>query len=160
MDMKRIKANKLKTILQFSIPSIIAMLLQTVITITDGYFTEYYMIMLFNYPIMVMGTVSGNVTNMVALGFRIYAVTFLVMGYDVINSMYFTSCGDAKSSALISSLRGIILLLGFTLFLPAILGMTGVWMTAPCTEVLTAFVSVCMLRRQKKHYQKGKHDIH
>ena len=104
MDMKRIKANKLKTILQFSIPSIIAMLLQTVITITDGYFTEYYMIMLFNYPIMVMGTVSGNVTNMVALGFRIYAVTFLVMGYDVINSMYFTSCGDAKSSALISSL--------------------------------------------------------
>ncbi len=38
MDMKRIKQNKLKTILQFSILSIIAMLLQTIITITDGYF--------------------------------------------------------------------------------------------------------------------------
>ena len=39
MDIREIKENKLKTILQFSVPSIIAMLLQTAITITDGYFT-------------------------------------------------------------------------------------------------------------------------
>ena len=42
MDIKQIKANKIRMILQFSIPSIIAMLLQTVITITDGYFTGNY----------------------------------------------------------------------------------------------------------------------
>lgn len=35
MDIKQIKENKIRMILQFSIPSIIAMLLQTVITITD-----------------------------------------------------------------------------------------------------------------------------
>lgn len=92
---------------------------------------------------------GSSVADMVASGFRIYAVTFLVMGYDVINSMYFTSCGDAKSSALISSLRGLILLLGFTFILPAIFGMNGVWMTAPCSEVLTAIVSVYLVRRQR-----------
>ena len=101
---------------------------------------------------------SSNVADMVASGFRIYAVTFLVMGYDVINSMYFTSCGDAKSSALISALRGIVLLLGFTLILPAIYGMTGVWMSAPCTETLTAIVSVCLIRRQKSKMKKGESD--
>lgn len=42
METKGIKENKLKTILQFSVPSIIAMLLQTAITITDGYFTGNY----------------------------------------------------------------------------------------------------------------------
>lgn len=42
MGIKEIKENKLKTILAFSIPSIIAMLLETVITITDGYFTGNY----------------------------------------------------------------------------------------------------------------------
>ena len=42
MNIKEIKENKLKTILTFSIPSIIAMLLQTAITITDGYFTGNY----------------------------------------------------------------------------------------------------------------------
>ena len=42
MGIKEIKENKLKTILTFSIPSIIAMLLETAITITDGYFTGNY----------------------------------------------------------------------------------------------------------------------
>ena len=88
---------------------------------------------------------SNDVTDMVATGFMLYAVTFLVMGYDVINSMYFTSCGDAKSSALISGLRGIVLLLAFIFILPAILGMNGVWLAAPCTEGLTAR-SVCRHR--------------
>ena len=93
---------------------------------------------------------SNSVADMVAAGFRIYAVTFLVMGYDVINSMYFTSCGDAKSSALISSLRGIVLLLAFTLILPAIFGMTGVWMASPCSEILTAVVSLFLIGKQTR----------
>ena len=42
MNIKQIKENKIRMILQFSIPSIIAMLLQMVITITDGYFTGNY----------------------------------------------------------------------------------------------------------------------
>ena len=42
MGITEIKENKLKMILRFSIPSIAAMLLETVITITDGYFTGNY----------------------------------------------------------------------------------------------------------------------
>ena len=42
MNINQIKENKLKTILKFSVPSIIAMLLQTIITVTDGYFTGNY----------------------------------------------------------------------------------------------------------------------
>lgn len=93
---------------------------------------------------------SDIVADMVSAGFRIYAVTFLVMGYDVINSMYFTGCGDAKSSALISSLRGIVLLIAFTFIFSALWGMTGVWLAAPATEVLTAVVSVYLITKQKK----------
>lgn len=93
---------------------------------------------------------SRGVEDMVSEGFRFYAVTFLIMGYNVINSMYFTSCGDALSSAIISSLRGIVLLLAFILIFPAIWGMTGVWMAAPATEALTAIVSVFLIIKQKK----------
>lgn len=93
---------------------------------------------------------SENVADMVSAGFRIYAFTFLIMGYDVINSMYFTSCGDALSSALISSLRGIILLLGFTFLFSALWGMTGVWLAAPASEFLTMIVTVWLLTKHKK----------
>ena len=98
---------------------------------------------------------SNDVADMVSTGFTLYTVTFLVMGYDVINSMYFTSCGDAKSSALISGLRGIVLLLAFIFILPAILGMNGVWLAAPCTEGLTAIVSLCLIRAQQKTIKRG-----
>ena len=39
MNINWIRENELKAILQFSVPSIVAMLLQTAITITDGCFT-------------------------------------------------------------------------------------------------------------------------
>lgn len=93
---------------------------------------------------------SSGVEDMVSAGFRFYAVTFLIMGYDVTNSMYFTSCGDALNSAIISFLRGIVLLLIFVLIFPAIWGMIGVWMAAPATEALTAVVSVFLIMKQKK----------
>ena len=96
---------------------------------------------------------SENVADMVSAGFRIYAVTFLFMGYDVINSMYFTSCGDALSSALISSLRGIILLLGFTFLFSALWGMTGVWLAAPASESLTMIVTVWLITQHKKELE-------
>lgn len=96
---------------------------------------------------------SSGVADMVSTGFRFYAVTFLIMGYDVTNSMYFTSCGDALNSAIISALRGIVLLLTFIFLFPAIWGMTGVWMAAPATEALTAVVSAFLLRKQKKRIE-------
>ena len=91
---------------------------------------------------------SDVVANMVASGFRIYAATFLVMGFDMINSMYFYSCGDALSSAIISSLRGVVLLLALTFIFPALWGMTGVWFVAPATEILTAVVSLFLINKQ------------
>lgn len=93
---------------------------------------------------------STSVADMVSSGFRFVSVSFLIMGYDVINSMYFTSCGDALNSAVISSLRGIVLLLAFILIFPAIWGMMGVWLAAPATEVLTAIVSAFLIMKQKK----------
>jgi Na+-driven multidrug efflux pump len=70
--------------------------------------------------------------------------------------MYFTSCGDAKSSALISSLRGIVLLLAFTFILPMIFGMKGIWMAGPGAEILTAVVSFCLINRQRLALEEGK----
>lgn len=98
---------------------------------------------------------SNSIADMVATGFRIYAITFLAMGYDVAGSMYFTSCGDAKSSAIISSLRGIMLLLAFILIFPAIFGMNGVWMASPCAETLTAIVTFVLIRRQVRKNKEG-----
>lgn len=98
---------------------------------------------------------SDQVAGMVQAGFKIFAVTFMVTGYNVIGSMYFTSCGDAKSSALISSLRGIILQLIFAAVFPALWNMTGVWLVTPTAEFLTALVSMGLLMKQRRISHRG-----
>ena len=90
---------------------------------------------------------GGHVALMVAGGLRIFAVTFVVTGYNVIASMIFTSLGKAKESALVSALRGIVLLLAFTFVFPYFWGMNGIWLVTPATEVLTFAVSIALIRK-------------
>ena len=48
-----------------------------------------------------------------------------------------------------TSLRGIVPLSGFLFIPPAILGVTGIWMTVLCSNTLTAVVSLCMIKSTK-----------
>ncbi len=84
----------------------------------------------------------------VSRGFKIFSLTFVFMGYDVIASMYFTSISNPLSSAIISLLRGLVLLLLFTFLFPYLWGMDGLWAVSPTTEVLTAIVAFSLIRRE------------
>ena len=85
----------------------------------------------------------------VSRGFKIFSLTFVFMGYDVIASMYLTSIGDALSSAIVSALRGLVLLLIFTFLFPYLWGMDGVWVVSPATEVLTVIVAIFLIKKEK-----------
>lgn len=54
---------------------------------------------------------ESTVLNMTARGAKFLAPQFLIMAFNIIASMYFTACGKAKESAIISSDRGIVILL-------------------------------------------------
>lgn len=90
---------------------------------------------------------NDTVVQMVRSGAGIYAFSFLFSGINVINSFYFTSIGRAMESAVISSARGLVLLLIFIFILPPFLGMTGVWLVASLTEVLTLFLGLFFIRK-------------
>lgn len=85
---------------------------------------------------------NNMVKSMVQSGIWIFTLSFLFSGINTITSFYFTSIGKAKESAIISSLRGLIVLLICIFTLPALFGMTGVWMVAPVTEAITVLVSI------------------
>lgn len=92
---------------------------------------------------------SGAVAQMVRGGAVIYAVSFFCSGINTISSFYFTSIGKALESAVISSARGLVLLLACICILPPLLGMTGVWLVAPITEGLTLVISLAFLAKEK-----------
>lgn len=90
---------------------------------------------------------SKIVKGMIQSGILIFIISFLFSGINTITSFYFTSIGKAKESATISALRGLIVLLICIFTLPVLFGMTGVWMVAPVTEVITIPVSIYFIMR-------------
>lgn len=89
------------------------------------------------------------VGTLIRSGITISSVAFLLEGFNIMASFYFTSTGRAKESALISSARGLVVLLAMIIFLPVLFGMTGIWLAAPVTEGITLLISAACLWKWK-----------
>ncbi len=88
---------------------------------------------------------NDAIRAMVQSGMVIFMVSFFFSGINAITSFYFTSIGKALESAVISLSRGLVVLLVCIFVLPAYFGMTGVWLAAPVTEVITVLLSGVMV---------------
>ena len=90
------------------------------------------------------------VKHMVKEAIPFLVIAFLLMGYNIIASMYLTSCGKALPSAVISVARGIVILLICIFTLPLFFGMRGIWLAGPVTEVLSGILTILCLGRDAK----------
>lgn len=95
------------------------------------------------------------VQQMIHSGVAIFAISFLFSGINTITSFYFTSIGRAKESAIISSARGLVVLLICIFTLPAFLGIMGVWLVAPTTETVTLFLTLFFIRKETTKKSHG-----
>lgn len=95
---------------------------------------------------------NENLREMTTVGFRIYATSFLFCGFNIFGSSFFTALCNGKISAAISFLRTFILEMGLLLALPFIIGITGVWLAVPVTEVVTFGIVILFWATQKKKY--------
>lgn len=89
--------------------------------------------------------VSDNefVTAMAVQGAALYSFCFLMNGFNIVQSGYYTSMGDALASVIISASRGILFISAGVFLLPQFLGINGVWLTPPFAELMT--VLVCLI---------------
>ncbi len=85
-------------------------------------------------------------------GFRIFSLTFLICGFNIYGSSFFTALNNGPLSALISFLRTLVFQLGVLLILPHILGIDGIWGSVAVAELLTLTVTLCCLISQRKKY--------
>lgn len=90
------------------------------------------------------------VQDMVKYGMGFFMISFFFSGMNAITSFYFTSIGRAFESAVISSARGLVILLICILVLPVYLGMTGVWLAAPVTEGVTFLICLYFIKKEMK----------
>ncbi len=92
---------------------------------------------------------NETVRDMAGEGMVIFMTSFFFMGINAITSFYFTATGRAFESGMISLARGLVILLACIFVLPALFGMTGVWLAAPVTEGVTLGITAWFLRGEK-----------
>lgn len=87
-------------------------------------------------------------------GFKIFALSFLFMGFAIFSSGFFTALNDGLTSALISFLRTLVFQVAAVLLLPLIWKIDGVWISIVVAEVMAVTISAVFLitKRKKYHY--------
>ncbi|MGL4293844.1 MAG: MATE family efflux transporter [Bacteroidales bacterium] len=86
------------------------------------------------------------VMDMAVDGAGIYVFAFLFNGFNILVSGYFTALANARFSLIISSLRGLVLIIIGLFFLPSMIGITGIWLTVPLAEIATCFIAILLLK--------------
>ena len=78
-------------------------------------------------------------------GFRIYAIAFLLMGFSMYGSSFFTALNNGVVSAIISCLRTLVFETSSVIVLPLVLGIDGIWISVSVAEVAALVVTAAFM---------------
>ena len=83
---------------------------------------------------------------------RIYSISFVITGFSIFSSAFFTALNNGTVSAVIALFRTLIFQILFVLILPLIFGNIGVWLSRPLSELASLILSIsCLLLFRKKY---------
>lgn len=88
--------------------------------------------------------VSGN---------RLFSLALLFVGFNTFSSMLFTALSNGRISAIIAFSRTFVFLVAAIVILPLFLGINGLWLSVPVSELLALVLSGFLLKKYKQVYQ-------
>lgn len=97
---------------------------------------------------MFLGGSDNAVASLASEGSKIMGIAFLMNGFNIFSASFFTAIDNAKLSLVIASLRGLVFIVAGITVLPQLFGLTGIYITIPLAEFLTAFAAALLLKRR------------
>lgn len=95
---------------------------------------------------------DAKLIELTVSGFRVFALSFLFMGFAIFSSGFFTALNDGLTSALISFIRTLVFQASAILILPLIWGIDGIWISIVVAEFMAVVLSVIFLKVKQKKY--------
>lgn len=93
--------------------------------------------------------------EMTTRAIRLFALSYIISGFNIFASSFFTALNNGAVSAAISFLRTLVFQITMIFVLPAIIGIDGIWLAVVVAEALALIVSIVFLKINKKKYQYG-----
>lgn len=95
---------------------------------------------------------DAELHNMTSNALKLYSLSFLVCGFNIFSSAFFTGLNNGVVSAVISFTRTLVFQVAAVILLPMILGINGIWLSVAVAESLTLVLTVVFLVTNKKKY--------
>ncbi|UNT95178.1 MATE family efflux transporter [Allobaculum mucilyticum] len=106
---------------------------------------------------MVFVSYSASLMDLTSHALRIYAISFLFSGFNILASGFFTALNNGLVSAVLSFGRTFIFQAGAIIFLPMFFGVEGVWCSSVLSELLSAILAFGFLFALRKKYGYWEH---
>lgn len=87
---------------------------------------------------------------------RIFAISFLILGFNITNGGYLTSVGKPRFDFVITMLRGYILVTIFSYVATVFMDKEAIWYVLIASDFLTMIVSFFLIREELSELKKGK----
>ena len=84
---------------------------------------------------------------------RIFSLSFIISGFNIFASSFFTALNNGLVSAMISFVRTLVFQVIVILVLPILFGLNGIWFAVVVAEILALIVSSVLIIRNKKKYE-------
>ena len=97
---------------------------------------------------------DATLMEMTVRGFRIYTLSFLLCGFNIFGSSFFTALNNGLISALISFVRTLVCQIAAVLLLPIWLKLDGIWWSVVAAELAALILTTVFIfaLRKKYHY--------
>ena len=96
---------------------------------------------------------DAELLELTTLGMKLYSLSFLLCGFNIFGSAFFTALNNGIVSAVISFLRTLVFQVTAILVLPHLLGMNGIWLSVVAAEIAALFVNAFFLVKNRKKCQ-------
>ncbi|MBC1721699.1 multidrug efflux MATE transporter FepA [Listeria seeligeri] len=102
-----------------------------------------------NLLVSMFGNFTPEIKDLASSGIKLFYTAYLFMGFNFVMMTYFQTSDKVKMATWITISREIIFMVIFLLILPSIIGITGVWLAIPISEMIVAASIVVYMK--KKH---------
>ena len=96
-------------------------------------------------------TVDTALIDVTASGLRTAMGCFFVVGFQIVSTTLFQSIGAAAKSVFLSLTRQVLILIPLLLLLPDTMGVRGVWMSFPLSDLVATIITAAMIAWQLRH---------
>ncbi len=101
---------------------------------------------------MIFVSYDEKLLELTVRAIRIFSISFLISGFNIYASAFFTALNNGVVSAAISVSRTLVFQVGAVLLIPLAFRLNGIWSATVVAEALTLIISVVMIVAFRRRY--------